>query len=154
MSTKICRWIALYCCLIGNAQAGVLLEKLTFPGFVMQSDAISKSCKIQEDGTLSLDISLDGMNSKRSQPMRLTKNSIKSKINEAAAGKILSESFPVDVPTVIYKAYQKQANGSYTAITLYEANGGSGEKKTNDAQSAKTLMNFIDVNCGDPLAYR
>lgn len=153
MSKKIYRCFALSCCLIGHAQAGVLLEKTTFPGFVMPSYAISKTCKIQEDGTLSLDISLDGMTSKRSQLLRLTKNSIKSKINEAAGGKILSESFPVDVPTVIYKAYQKQADGSYTAIVLYEANGGTGEKKTNDALSATTLMNFIDVNCGDPLTY-
>ena len=149
MSTLSCRWVLVSLCLATTAQAGVLLEKVNYPGFVMPSYAISKSCTISDSGQLIMQYQLDGMSTKRTLPLQLTKASIKTKIAEAALGKISSESFPVDVNTVSYRAYQKQADGSDKKVLLFEENGGSGEKKINDSEAAVALRNFIDVNCGN-----
>ncbi len=149
MSTLSCRWVLVSLCLATTAQAGVLLEKVNYPGFVMPSYAISKSCTISDSGQLIMQYQLDGMSTKRTLPLQLTKASIKTKIAEAALGKISSESFPVDVNTVSYRAYQKQADGSDKKVLLFEENGGSGEKKVNDSEAAVALRNFIDVNCGN-----
>ncbi|MCX7092061.1 MAG: hypothetical protein NTY50_01230 [Methylobacter sp.] len=151
MSTSSCRWALLSLCLTSTAQAGVLLEKVSYPGFVMTSYAINKSCTISDNGQLTLHYQLDGMSSKRTVPLQLTKASIKTKIAEAALGVINSENFPVDVNTVIYRAYQKQDDSPAKAVLLYEENGGSGEKKVNDSEAAVTLRNFIDLNCGNEL---
>ena len=149
MSTLSCRWVLVSLCLATTAQAGVLLEKVNYPGFVMPSYAISKSCTISDSGQLIMQYQLEGMSTKRTLPLQLTKASIKTKIAEAALGKISSESFPVDVNTVSYRAYQKQADGSDKKVLLFEENGGSGEKKINDSEAAVALRNFIDVNCGN-----
>ena len=151
MSTLSCRWVLVPLCLATTAQAGVLLEKVSSPGFVMPSYAITKNCTISDTGQLTLQYQLEAMSSKRTLPLQLTKASIKAKIAEAALGKISSESFPVDVGTVSYNAYQKQTDGSDKKVVLYEQNGGSGEKKVNDSEAAAALRNFIDVNCGNQL---
>lgn len=149
MSISSYRWALLPLCLASTAQAGVLLEKVSYPGFVMPSYAISKNCAIYDSGQLIIQYQLDGMNSKRIIPLQLSKSGIKMKIAEAAKGTINSESFPVDVATVIYRAYQKQADNTVQPVLLFEENGGSGEKKTNDAEAAVALRNFIDANCGN-----
>ena len=151
MSTSSCRWALLSLCLASTAQAGVLLEKVSYPGFVMPSYAISKSCTISDSGQLIMQYQLDGMSSKRTLPLQLSKAGIKTKITEAALGTINSENFPVDVNTVIYRAYQKQADSPAKMVLLYEENGGSGEKKANDSEAAVALRNFIDINCGNEL---
>lgn len=153
MSTFTFRWALLSFCLVSTAQADILLQKISSPGFVMSTYAISKSCTITDAGQLIMQFQLDGMNSKRSIPLQLTKASIKTKISEAALGTLNTESFPVDVPTISYYAFQKQADNTVKKVVLYEANGGSGQKITNDSQSAVALRNFIDVNCGDNLVY-
>lgn len=151
MSTSSCRWALLSLCLTSTAQAGVLLEKVSYPGFVMPSYAINKSCTISDNGQLTLLYQLGGMSSKRSVELQLTKTAIKTKIAEAALGAINSENFPVDVNTVIYRAYHKQDGSPAKAVLLYEENGGSGEKKVNDSEAAVALRNFIDLNCGNEL---
>lgn len=151
MSTSSCRWALLSLCLASTAQAGVLLEKVNSPGFVMPSYAINKSCTISDSGQLIMQYQLDGMSSKRALQLHLTKAGIKTKIAEAALGTINSESFPVDAGTVSYRAYQKQADSPAKMVLLYEENGGSGEKKVNDSEAATALRNFIDLNCGNEL---
>jgi len=151
MSTSSCRWALLSLCLASTAQAGVLLEKVSYPGFVMPSYAINKSCTLSDNGQLSLHYQLDGMSSKRTVALQLTKAGITAKIAEAALGTINSENFPVDANTVIYRAYQKQTDGPAKMVLLYEENGGSGEKKINGSQAAVALRNFIDLNCGNEL---
>jgi hypothetical protein len=151
MSTSSCRWALLSLCLTSTAQAGVLLEKVGYPGFVMPSYAINKSCTISDNGQLTMQYQLDGMSSKRTLPLQLTKARIKTKIAEAALGTVNSESFPVDAGTVSYRAYQKPADSPTKMVMLYEENGGSGEKKTNDSEAAVALRNFIDLNCANEL---
>ncbi len=151
MSTSSYRWALLSLCLTSTAQAGVLLEKVNYPGFVMPSYAINKSCTISDNGQLTMQYQLDGMSSKRTLPLQLTKARIKTKIAEAALGTINSENFAVDANTVSYRAYQKQADSPAKIVVLYEENGGSGEKKTNDSEAAVALRNFIDLNCGNEL---
>lgn len=133
--------------LVSTAQAAVLLEKVSYPGFVMPSYALTKSCTLSDTGLLTQSYTLSGMNSKRNQTLVINKTAIVSNINQAATGIVSSDIFPVDAPTISYRAYQKQANGTMKMITLYEENGGSGFKKTNSAVAAVTLKNFIDVNC-------
>lgn len=150
MSTRIFHWALL--CLVSTAQAGTLLEKVSTPGFVMSSYAITKKCTITDSGQLIQQYQLAGMNSKRSTPLQLTKASIKANISEAALGAINSESFPVDAASISYRAFQKQAGSTVKTVLLYEENGGSGQKTINNSASAVALRNFIDVNCGDQLA--
>ena len=153
MSLFYYRWLLLPLCALSTAQASVLLEKVSYPGYVMPSYALTKSCTIQDNEQLVIQYQLDGMSSKRTLPLQLNKASIKAKIAEAETGAMSMESFPVDVATVIYRAYQKQADGKLKMVLLYEENGGSGTKSVNDAQSAVALRNFIDANCGDNLRY-
>jgi hypothetical protein len=136
-----------------TAQAGTLLEKVSSPGFVMSSYAIVKKCSITDNGQMVQQYQLHEMASKRTTPLVLAKGSIKIKISEAALGTINTEGMPVDGPTISYRAYQKQAGSALKTVLLYEENGGSGQKSTNDSPSAVALRNFIDVNCGDPLVY-
>ncbi len=88
MSLSYYRWLLLPLCALSTAQAGVLLEKITYPGYVMPSYALSKSCTIQDNEQLVIQHQLDGMSSKRTLPLQLSKASIKAKIAEAETGTI------------------------------------------------------------------
>ncbi|MDO9105024.1 MAG: hypothetical protein Q7U57_08685 [Methylovulum sp.] len=151
MSLSHYRWLLLPLCWAPMAHSGVLLEKISSPGFVMPSYAAGKNCAIRENGQLSMRYQLDDMNSSHTLTLHLSKSSINTKISEASLGVIHSEAFPVDANSVLYRAYQKQVDGSVKTVLLYEENGGSGEKKVNDSESAVALRNFIDLNCGDAL---
>jgi hypothetical protein len=153
MSAAFYRWSLSLLCLASTAQASVLLEKVKYPGYVMQSYAISSRCTLSDTGLLVQHQQLGDLISKRKTQLQVTTANIKAKMTLAASGKITSSPFPVDPPTVIYRAYQKQPDGSTKQILLYEENGGSGQKKVNEAQEAIMLRNFIDLNCGDPLTY-
>jgi hypothetical protein len=136
---------------VSSAHSAVLLEKVSYAGFVMPSYAITKSCTINDNGQLIMDYKLAGMNSKRTIAMQINSSVIKDTIVQAQAGKITTAIFPVDAATVMYRAYYKQSNGSTKTVSLYEENGGTGQLKTNTSQAAQTLKNFINLNCGDAL---
>jgi hypothetical protein len=119
----------------------------------MSSYAVSSRCTVSDTGLLTTQLQLSDLISKRNTQLQLTIVKTTAKINNAALGKITSSSFPVDGPTISYRAYQKLADGSIKQILLYEENGGTGVKKTNSSDAAVTLRNFIDLNCGDPLVY-
>jgi hypothetical protein len=153
MSAAFYRWSLSLLCLASTTQAGVLLEKVKYPGEVMPSYAISSRCTLSDTGLLVQHQQLGDLISKRKTQLQITTANIKAKITQTALGKVTSSIFPVDAQTIIYRAYQKQPDGSVKQILLYEENGGSGQKKVNDAQEAIALRNFIDLNCGDPLTY-
>lgn len=134
--------------LFNTAYAGILLEKVSYAGFVMESHAINKTCTISDNKQLLKTYQLMAMRSKQRIELDLSVNAIKAKITEAKAGEIQAEIFPVDAPTVIYRAYQK-TNGKIESVLLYEENGGSGQKNTNMAESAVALRNFIDLHCSN-----
>ena len=129
--------------------AGVLLEKTTLPGFVMPAFAISKRCTINTDGRMTQTYQIGEANSKRVTALSLSKG-VAGVVDTAAQGTVTESSMPVDLPTVGYYAYQQQA-GHAKKIILLEANGGSGVRKENDAEEARQLRNFIDLNCGDAI---
>lgn len=132
--------------------ANVLLEKVTYPGFVMQSYAISTQCQLMDNGQIMRTKQLGGLTSNQVLPLKLSVDTIKTSIKTAALGKITIENAPVDMPTISYRAYQKQSNGKWKQILLWEQNGGSGENKTNDSTEATTLKNFININCDNALS--
>jgi hypothetical protein len=134
------------------AAAGTpLLEKVTSPGFVMAEYAITTSCVIHGNGRMTIGYRLGDLSSSRTVPLTLSSAEIKAAIAEAAKGKITTESYAVDVPTVTYNAYQRRGTGTPKQVLLFELNGGSGEKRVNESSGATRLRNFIDVNCGDSL---
>lgn len=151
MPTLSYRCLLAFLCFVSTVQADVLLEKIKQPGYVMPSYAISSRCTLSNTGLLTTKLQLGELISKRNTRLQLTTLKIQAKINEAALGKITTSSFPVDPPTVTYRAYQKQSNGSTQAVLLYEENGGSGVKSINNSEAATLLRNFIDLNCGDSL---
>ncbi|MFZ2724709.1 MAG: hypothetical protein WAX77_00485 [Methylococcaceae bacterium] len=136
-----------------TAQAGILLEKVNYPGFVMDSYAATKHCAIHDNGQLSLDYQLTDLYSKQSLPLKFSRAAIKNKIALADTGTINTEIFPVDANTVIYRAYLKQSDASIKTVLLYEENGGSGQKHSNTSEAAITLKNFIDLNCEGSIKY-
>jgi hypothetical protein len=159
----------------GLASAGVLLEKVTFPGFVRQEYAISTRCTLSDgmkavanpvgtgiavpigtgitvpNGVLVMESQLGSLKSKRQQPLQLSAEAIKAVITVASLTPIISHSFPVDAGTQIYRAYQKKADGSVKSVLLWEQNGGTGTENINSSAEALMLRNFIDLNCGNPL---
>jgi hypothetical protein len=139
--------------LAAAANAEVLLEKQTYPGFVLPAYAISTHCTLADDGKLFIEYQLGSLKSSRSQQLKLSTSSIKRSILEAAQGNITTNPYPVDVPITIYRAYQYPPNSDPKTVTLLERNGGSGTETVNDSQAALALRNFIDLNCGDPLQY-
>jgi hypothetical protein len=153
MSAAFYRWSLSLLCLASTAQAGVLLEKVKYPGEVMPSYTISSRCTLSDTGLLVQHQQLGDLISKRKTQLQVTTANIKAKVTLAAAGKVTSSTFPVDGQTIIYRAYQKQPDGSVKQILLYEENGGSGQKLVNETEEAIVLRNFIDLNCGDPLTY-
>lgn len=139
--------------LIADAQAGIILEKVTYAGETLPSYAINKHCTINDNGQLNTEYQLNSMSSKRTQVLKLSKITIKQNIDTAALAIINTDIFPVDGETILYRAYQKQMDGTVKTVLLYEENGSSGEKKVNASDSAIALRNFIDLNCGDALRY-
>jgi hypothetical protein len=145
------RW-AIICVLqgvTGLAAAGVLLEKVTYPGFVRQEDAISTRCTLHDDGLMTMQYQLGSLKSLHKQTLQLNTAAIKQNIDIAALAPMSSAIFPVDANTQIYRAYQKKA-GAVKTVVLFEQNGGTGEEKTNGSSEALMLRHFIDLNCGKP----
>jgi hypothetical protein len=135
--------------LASAAQAApLLLEKITQPGFVMPAYAITKTCAISSDGKMTQTYTIGAATSKKLTQLVLG-SGIGDVIIEAEKGKITQSSGPVDTPTVIYNAYRME-NGRNRKIILSVHDGGSGIVKENNADAARLLQNFIDLNCGDP----
>ncbi|MGZ8191541.1 MAG: hypothetical protein ACXWTS_09990 [Methylococcaceae bacterium] len=132
------------------ATAGPLLEKVTYPGFVMPAYAVSTRCTLNEDGLMVIQYQLGSLKSQRKQVLQLSTASIKQAIDIASLAPVTSGIFPVDAGTQIYRAFQKKPGGGTKSILLWEQNGGSGEEKINGSSEALMLRNFIDLNCGHP----
>lgn len=149
MSTLPVRGSLLSVCLLATSvvHAGVLLEKITLPGYGLDIDAVTKHCSIQDNGQLTIQLQVSSLISKRSQSLQLSKATIKSRIDEAAAGIINTYAFNLDGPTITYNAYQKQPDGTVKTILLYKEDGASGSQQQNNSDSAIRLRNFIDLNC-------
>jgi hypothetical protein len=153
MPTLVRRLLPLTLMLPLAAAADVLLERVTWPGFVMEGYAASTACTIDSGGQLRQTFQLAELKSSRSQQTQLTVAPLKAAIAEAALGKVASEIFPVDAPTTIYRAYRRGADGRPRPIVLLEENGGSGEKKVNQSPAAIKLKNFIDLNCSGAIQF-
>lgn len=100
--------------------AAVLLEKITYPGFVMPAYAIVTSCKLTDSNQIVFEKQIGSLKSSQTLPLKLTVDNIKTQIGIAATGTITSESFPVDAQTTRYQGYNKQANGKLKAVLLWE----------------------------------
>ena len=127
----------------------LLLEKITTPGFIAPSAALSKSCVIQKSGNLVISYNLGGLISKRTTLLKLNFPTIIATIDKAAVGPFAAGLSTVDTGRTEYNAYQKQPDGSLKKIILFQQGGIS--PATNLAPEATLLRNFIDLNCGDPL---
>lgn len=135
------------------APADVLLERVTLPGYVMESFAARTACTIDDNGHLAQEFQLGELASNRVQQTHMTVGTVKLAIIEAARGTLQTESFPVDAPTVIYRAYKAGADSGARVVLLLEENGGSGEKKVNQSPAAQKLKNFIDLHCSGAIQF-
>lgn len=131
-------------------EAAVLLEKTTSRGFVMPAYGVTSRCSLTDDGHLIQQYNLSTLMSKRVSAMQLSVINLKTMIKNTSFGMVTSEMFPVDAGTQTYRAFNIQA-GVVKSVLLYEENGGTGQKRTNNAPEALILRNFIDLNCGNPL---
>jgi hypothetical protein len=129
-----------------------LLEKITTPGFVLPEYAISKTCTLQTNGSLSISYTIGGLTSKKISQLKLSLPSLKQTIDAAAMGELTEGPSIADTGRVEYAAYQAQVGGTSKKIILWQA--GEIAPKTNNSSEARLLRNFIDLNCGDPLFNR
>lgn len=126
--------------------ARVILQKTTSPGFVMPAYAISKTCKIHDNGQITQHYQVASAASLKTGKLKL-RPTTGGLIDEAALGKITETITAVDIPSVSYVAFQK----TNKKVILRDINGGTGVEKTNESEAATILRNFIDLNCGDPI---
>lgn len=129
-----------------NAQT--LLERLEWPGYGLEENAVSSECAIDETGQVATHHRIGSdLTQHRVEQSQMNLAVLRAAIREAQKGTIRTEQLPVDVETKIYRAYRRLADGSYERVLLWESNGGSGQKNINESRAATKLRNFIDVAC-------
>jgi hypothetical protein len=125
----------------------LLLEKITTPGNIAPTAALSKSCVIQKSGNLVMSYNLGGLTSTRKTLLKLNFLTIISTIDKAALGTLTTGASTADTGRIEYNAYQKQLDGSMKKIVLWQEGGIA--PAINDAPEATLLRSFIDLNCGN-----
>jgi hypothetical protein len=129
-----------------------LLEKVTTHGYVMAEYALNKSCVIENTGQMTIYYNLRGLSSQRVVKLKLNRKNLNAVIDTAALGTLKkAPGEMVDAGRTDHFAYQKQADGTFKKVILWQS--GDGVIYTNQSPEAKLLRNFIDLNCGDPLLY-
>jgi len=149
MCTKLSGLLCLAILTVPTVQAGVILEKVQTPGFVLPAYAITKTCAINGAGRMVQTYQVADVSSAKTIQLKLG-GPLDELIDLAAKGTLTQSSIPVDVPTTGYYAYQP-TKGKPRKVVLFESNGGSGVQTDNSAEEAMILRNFIDLNCGDPI---
>ena len=145
--------------LISTAQAAVLLEKYSQSGGEGPAESrFEASCAIHTSaqankGVLIKKTSVAGIVSTQTTPIQFNTTQLNNIIALASKGKITSTPLPLDVATHMYVAYQKQTNGSNKAIALYGEDGDIGKKTINNSVAAKSLVNYLEMNCENKLRF-
>ncbi len=132
------------------ASAEVLLERFNASGEMLPEMSSSTVCTITDTGQLETDYTAGGnLRSHRVQQLQLSLTALRTTIAEAQKGELASvDPFPVDGPTLRYRALRHFADGREVEVILWEENGGSGRKQMNTSPAATRLRRFIDMNCG------
>lgn len=160
MFTKTLSGITLLsACLISTAHAAVLLEKYSQSGGEGPAESrFETSCAIHTSaqankGVLIKKTSVAGIVSTQTTPIQFNTTQLNNIIASASKGKITTAPLPLDVATHFYVAHQKQTNGSTKSIALYGEDGDVGKKTINNSVAAKSLVNYLELNCVDKLRF-
>ena len=132
------------------SHAGVLLERAHSSGEIVPEMSSSAVCTITDTGELETDYTAGGyLRSHRVQQLQISLTALRTTIAEAQKGELTSvEPFPVDGPSLRYRALRHFADGRDVEVVLWEENGATGRKQVNTSPAATRLRLFIDMNCG------
>lgn len=142
--------VLLACLVPALASAEVLLERAHTSGHIPEEYSFASTCSLHDTGQITTEHRAGSrLMSHQSQQLQISLTTLRASIAEARNSELVAvEPFPVDGPTLRYRAFRKLADGRQGEVLLWEEDGGAGRKRENTSPAAIRLRTFIDLNCG------